>query len=515
MNYSHIYTNINDDKITQDIKKCLKHIHKLNLLSIDKTNVEITMATYIEHTNQYLLYYNKLLAYTQLLIYSNFSNSSIANLQKKLLKINLLFTKSVSKFAINCSKIKELQILINASTQLQPYKKHLLSLCKPHFWETKTSKNTSYEAFYNFLLSDSNSTYSDIENDVCECLINIKKSAFSSAQNYNFDSVLDLELYKNNLNSTVLSNIINNITKCRKPFEKYILSILKEKNNSAIPYSELFRPTFSKLYTKDFIDKFVIKAFYNHSKELGELASDILTNHTLSLNSNSKFNSCHIKLFFSKNSEIVIKRNNTLSDLFSIAHELGHAYQSKILMNNNTPINCLLTPAFEELGAMYCENLIIRYTLNHITDPILCKNILSTYISHLFEATLDIYVRYLFEKNIFDNINDTYTAEILYSLMENLQREIYINYIIPNKNLWLEKSHFYSTTTSFYNFPYSFALFLSLSLPDSCLTKIFEESGKIDYQLLNSKFNINIEDNNSFNLAIEKINFYVEKFISM
>jgi len=515
MNYSHIYTNIDDNEITQDIKKCLISIHKLNLLSIYKTNIESTLTTYIEHTNQYLLYYNKLLAYTQLLVYSNFNNSSISNLRKKLLKINLLFTKIVSKFTINCSKIEELQILINSSNQLQPYKKHLLSLCESHFWETKISKNNSSEAFYNFLLSNSNSTYSDIEKDVCECLVNIKKSAFYSAQNYNFDSVLDLELYKNNLNSAVLSNIINTIKKCQKPFERYILSILKEKNNSAINYSELFRPTFSKLYTKEFIDKFVIKAFYNHSKELGDLASDILTNHTLNLNSNSRFNSCHIKLFFSKNSEIVIKRNNTLSDLFSIAHELGHAYQSKILMNNNTPINCLLTPAFEELGAMYCENIIILYTLNNISDPILCKNILSTYISHLFEATLDIYVRYLFEKNIFDNINNTYTAEILYSLMENLQRDVYKNYIIPNKNLWLEKSHFYSTTTSFYNFPYAFALFLSLSLPDSCLTKLLEESGKIDYQLLNSKFNINIEDNNSFNLAIKKINCYVEKFISM
>ncbi|MGM9733966.1 MAG: peptidase M3, partial [Prevotella sp.] len=83
--------------------------------------------------------------------------------------------------------------------------------------------------------------------------------------------------------------------------------------------------------------------------------------------------------------------------------------------------------------------------------------------SMLMDATqiiCDIYSRYLFETAVFDNRSSEFMpADRLCEMMLEAQKTAYGDGLDPNTlhpYMWLCKSHYYSGTLSFYNFPYAF-----------------------------------------------------------
>ena len=81
---------------------------------------------------------------------------------------------------------------------------------------------------------------------------------------------------------------------------------------------------------------------------------------------------------------------------------------------------------------------------------------------------VDIYSRYLFEKEVFERREKAeLSADELCEIMERAQKEAYGEGLDPrflHKYMWTWKPHYYSEGLSFYNFPYAFGLLFGTGL---------------------------------------------------
>ena len=81
---------------------------------------------------------------------------------------------------------------------------------------------------------------------------------------------------------------------------------------------------------------------------------------------------------------------------------------------------------------------------------------------------VDIYSRYLFEKEVFDRREQSeLSADDLNEIMERAQKETYgdgLDERFLQKFMWTWKPHYYSPDLSFYNYPYAFGLLFATGL---------------------------------------------------
>jgi oligoendopeptidase F len=81
---------------------------------------------------------------------------------------------------------------------------------------------------------------------------------------------------------------------------------------------------------------------------------------------------------------------------------------------------------------------------------------------------VDIYSRYLFEKEVFERrAQAELSADDFCEIMERAQKETYgdgLDERYLQKYMWTWKPHYYRPELSFYNFPYSFGLLFGTGL---------------------------------------------------
>jgi oligoendopeptidase F len=121
-----------------------------------------------------------------------------------------------------------------------------------------------------------------------------------------------------------------------------------------------------------------------------------------------------------------------------------------------------------------------------ITEPAEELALLETALVGDSQVIVDIYSRFLFEKEVFERrAKAELNADELSEIMENAQAATYGDGLDPeyrHKYMWTWKPHYYSAGLSFYNFPYAFGMLFGVGL-----YAIYQQRGADfipDYKLL-------------------------------
>jgi pepF/M3 family oligoendopeptidase len=230
-----------------------------------------------------------------------------------------------------------------------------------------------------------------------------------------------------------------------------------------------------------------------------------------------------------KESRILSNFDGSLDQVSTIAHELGHGYHNycayragKRMLQQETPMT------MAETASIMCETVVMQAVLEETSSPEDELAILETMLIGDAQVIVDIYSRFLFEKEVFERrAQAELSADDLCAIMEKAQRAAYgegIDERYLHKYMWTWKPHYYFTHISFYNFPYAFGLLFGTGL-----YAIFRERGESfipDYQQLlastgegvaadlAARFGINIRERkfweDSLNVIAERINRYCE-----
>lgn len=154
----------------------------------------------------------------------------------------------------------------------------------------------------------------------------------------------------------------------------------------------------------------------------------------------------------------------SVSDIRTLAHELGHAYHAWVLRSLPLPMQDY-PMTLAETASIFAETALSDHLFTHGTHEerfeIAWQNVTSalTFLSN-------IPARFTFEKNFYEKRSEGFvSAEELGDLTESAWREWYGESLsTTERQFWMTKLHFSIGSVSFYNFPYTFGYLFSLSI---------------------------------------------------
>ena len=167
-------------------------------------------------------------------------------------------------------------------------------------------------------------------------------------------------------------------------------------------------------------------------------------------------------------SRVFMTYNNTLGDVATLAHEVGHAFHSHA-MRDLRPFSRLYPMTLAESASTFGEMILADGVLGDASISLAHKALLlDMQIGHASIYLLDIPVRFEFEKALYEEraggeLSLTRLKELMVETQQRVLGEV-LEEGGEDPYFWASKLHFYITRTMFYNFPYTFGFLLSRGL---------------------------------------------------
>jgi pepF/M3 family oligoendopeptidase len=204
-------------------------------------------------------------------------------------------------------------------------------------------------------------------------------------------------------------------------------------------------------------------------------------------------------------SRIMHNFGGQLDDVFTVAHELGHAYHNSRLYDAaRTPLQSGTPMTLAETASIFCETIVVNAMLARADEAeklaILEQDLLGS-----TQLVVDIDSRFRFEQAVFERRREReLSIDELGALMLEAQSQTYGDALDARHPLmWAQKGHYYSTGRSFYNYPYTFGYLFGLGLyaryqtdPEGWHKRydaLLSETGMNDAAPLAAQFGIDIE----------------------
>lgn len=167
-------------------------------------------------------------------------------------------------------------------------------------------------------------------------------------------------------------------------------------------------------------------------------------------------------------SRVLVNFGGNLSDVFTLAHELGHAYHNACRFRFGRTVLQAVTPmTLAETASTFCETLLFDGLMAGADGPFRLA-LLEHDLQHGAQLLLDIHTRFLFEREVFERRREReLSPEEMCAVMEDAQARVFGDALADGERhplMWAHKPHYYSSRRSFYNYPYTFGWLFSLGL---------------------------------------------------
>lgn len=216
---------------------------------------------------------------------------------------------------------------------------------------------------------------------------------------------------------------------------------------------------------------FILNAFDRFSPELRSFTEGAFNNNWIDaeMREGKRGGGFCMEVQGVKESRILVNFDGSQDQLSTIAHELGHAFHNECAYQFDKTVLQQITPmTLAETASTFCETTVTEAVLSQVKDPQEELAVLEGQLNNASQIIVDIYSRYLFEKEVFERREQSeLSADDFCEIMERAQKATYgdgLDERYLQKYMWTWKPHYYSTGISFYNFPYAFGLLFGTGL---------------------------------------------------
>jgi pepF/M3 family oligoendopeptidase len=375
-------------------------------------------------------------------------------------------------------------------------------------------------------------TYKKIEDAVAFAIGGIKGEVNILSRLRGFESPLDQALFNSRLKKETLDSLIAAMKESLPDFRAYMKrkgELLGHKNG--LPWYDMFAPmgNSNKVYSIEEAQAFILKNFASFSDDLAGLAKRAFDEEWIDYTPRAGkvggafcMNSHPLK-----QSRILTNYDGSISDIITLAHELGHAYHGDQVFNEKI-LNARYTMPVAETASTFCETIVKKAALKEAQTKEEKLGILEQELQDANQVIVDILGRYLFESKVFEVRTSTLPmAKQLNQMMLDAQKEAYgdgLDQNFLNSGMWVNKSHYYSGGLSFYNFPYAFGLLFAKGIyaqfvekgkafvPD--VRKLLQYTGKMSVEDVASLVGIDVTNidfwRSSLGVLKEDIDLFLE-----
>jgi len=274
---------------------------------------------------------------------------------------------------------------------------------------------------------------------------------------------------ENRMELATLNAMWDTIEKNQAPLLEYLKCKAALLKTNKLSWYDLEAPlsTTNKKISYDEAAQLIIEQFNTFSPKMAEFAKKALEDQWIEAEDRSGKSPGGFctALPIKEESRIFMTYSNTMTNVFTLAHELGHAYHNLVIfplpeMAQHPKMNVA------ETASTMAEMIVTRGAIAKESDPKERLLLLDDHLSRAVGYLMNIYARFLFETNFYEERKGGFVShDRLSSLMKDAQKKAYGDALEPYHPLfWAAKMHFFFTDVPFYNFPYTFGYLFSLGI---------------------------------------------------
>jgi pepF/M3 family oligoendopeptidase len=329
----------------------------------------------------------------------------------------------------------------------------------------EATRHRAYEA--------ENAAWDSVRETLAACLNGVKGEVITLNKRRGRKDALESAIEQARIDRPTLEAMLTSMEASFPMFRKYFKHKAKLLGKEKLAWWDLFAPVgkTGKTYSFDEARDFILENFDRFSPELRTFSKRAFDNDWIDaeMRDGKRGGGFCMGVEAVKESRILVNFDGSQDQIATIAHELGHAFHNECAYQfDKTPLQQITPMTLAETASTFCETIATEAVLAQVTDSQEELSVLETQLNAASQVIVDIYSRYLFEKEVFERREQAeLSADDFCEIMERAQKATYgdgLDERYLQKYMWTWKPHYYSTGISFYNFPYAFGLLFGTGL---------------------------------------------------
>ncbi|MUN83208.1 M3 family oligoendopeptidase [Enterococcus faecalis] len=226
-------------------------------------------------------------------------------------------------------------------------------------------------------------------------------------------------------------------------------------------------------------------------------------------------------------SRIFMTFGNSINEVATLAHELGHAFHSSVMWDLPS-LNREYAMNVAETASTFAELIVADATLKEAKSDVEKINLLDTKMQNAIAMFMNIHARFIFENNFYQVRQKGLVAEEdITELMLAAQKESYKDSLGSyHPHFWASKLHFFIDDVPFYNFPYTFGYLFSMgiyayanqqgsSFEDQYIALLRDTASMTSEELAKKHLNVDLTKPDFWQAGIDQVLKDVEQFMTL
>ncbi|MFW3589559.1 M3 family oligoendopeptidase [Vagococcus fluvialis] len=283
---------------------------------------------------------------------------------------------------------------------------------------------------------------------------------------------LQIPLEYNRMKEETLNAMWGAISDNKQPFVDFLERKAKLFGKEKMEWQDQDAPIIlgdfkEKRYTFDEAADFIVENFRNFSPKMADFAQMAFEKSWIEAEDRpgKRPGGYCTSLPENKESRIFMTYGESINEVSTLAHELGHAYHSHVMwdlpaMSQDYAMNVA------ETASTFAELIVADATLKQATTNEEKINLIDVKMQNAIAMFMNIHTRFIFENNLHEaRKENVLTDEEITELMLAAQKESYCDSLGSyHPHFWASKLHFFIDDVPFYNFPYTFGYLFSLGI---------------------------------------------------
>ncbi len=302
--------------------------------------------------------------------------------------------------------------------------------------------------------------FSSALRNICNDWINV-------CERRKYESPMHASLIANDIDQQTINNLLKAIENHTELYQEYLKLKARMMKLPKLGCHDIVAPLPDSPKTKYPYEKakdLVIEAYTKFDKEYASTVGDMFKrNHLDSSPRYGKRNGAFCADWYNgKSAYILNSYNETLNDIYTLAHELGHARHDYYWEQNQPIANGNIPMIVAETASIFGELLLTDLLLARAKTDAEKKAVLCLVLDEVGMAAFQVTARAWFEQSLYDTIkDDTYLDyKTICRHWTKARNRIYgkvVDWFPEMEAEWTMKPHYYLANFRFYNYPYVYA----------------------------------------------------------
>ncbi|MGA3289877.1 MAG: M3 family oligoendopeptidase [Candidatus Bathyarchaeia archaeon] len=287
------------------------------------------------------------------------------------------------------------------------------------------------------------------------------------SQRRKYASPMESSLMNNDTEQAIIENLLRAIEENAKTYRRYLKLKAKLMNLPVLGNHDIVAPLPDApelKFTFEEAQSLITRAYSRFDEEYATAVKEMFTKRRIDATPRfGKRNGAFCASWYRGKSAFVLGSfNGTLNDIYTLAHEFGHATHDYYMSRSQTLMNTAVPSAVAETASIFGELLLTDLLLSETKSNKEQKEILCQVLDESGMTTFQVTARVWFEQALYASIQkgEYLDYPIICRHWTAARDRIYgdaVTWFPEMEAEWTMKPHYYMANYRFYNYPYVYA----------------------------------------------------------